>query len=111
MNSHKCETCKIDVHRASFAKHLKFKKHLENEKQNELFVSERLFQESFENKPRKTYNPKPLREIARDKNRLDDNQVFKKMVRKMINPRSFTDRALQFRFDFFKKPSYESYYF
>ena len=30
MNSRKCVTCSVDVHRASFAKHLRSKKHLEN---------------------------------------------------------------------------------
>ena len=29
-NSHTCEICNVNVHRASFAKHLKTKKHLEN---------------------------------------------------------------------------------
>ena len=33
MNSRKCEICNIDVHRASYAKHLRGKYHLENEKQ------------------------------------------------------------------------------
>ena len=32
MNSGKCEVCKVDVHRASYMKHLRSKKHLENEK-------------------------------------------------------------------------------
>ena len=29
-NSRTCEICNVDVHRASFVKHLKRKKHLEN---------------------------------------------------------------------------------
>ena len=32
MNSRKCEICKVDIHRASYAKHLENKKHLVNEK-------------------------------------------------------------------------------
>ena len=28
----KCEICNVDVHRASFVKHIKIKKQLENEK-------------------------------------------------------------------------------
>ena len=38
MNSHKCFVCNIDVHRASYIKHLRIKKHLELEKQNELNI-------------------------------------------------------------------------
>ena len=45
MNCRKCEICNIDVHRASFVKHLRSKKHLEIEKQNEMNVPEWLFQE------------------------------------------------------------------
>ena len=50
MNSHKCEICNIDVHRASYAKTLEKKKHLANEKQKEMIVPEWLFQEPIENK-------------------------------------------------------------
>ena len=32
MKSLKCEICIVDVHRASYLKHLRSKKHLENEK-------------------------------------------------------------------------------
>ena len=46
MNSRKC---KIDVHRASYVKHLRSKKHLENEKQNEMIIPEWLFKEPIEN--------------------------------------------------------------
>ena len=38
MNSRKCEVCNVDVLRASYIKHLRSKKHLENIKQNELVV-------------------------------------------------------------------------
>ena len=30
MNSCKCEVCNVDVHRASYIKHLRSKKHIEN---------------------------------------------------------------------------------
>ena len=36
MNSRKCEICNVDVQRASYVKHLRSKKHLENLKQNEM---------------------------------------------------------------------------
>ena len=70
MNSRKCEIGKVDVHRASYVKHLRSKKNLENEKQNEMIIPERLFQEPIEIKIKKTYNPKPLKQIARDNNKL-----------------------------------------
>ena len=38
MNSRKCEICNVDVHRASYQKHLRSKKHLENMKQNEMII-------------------------------------------------------------------------
>ena len=66
MNSRKCEICNIDVHGAFYMKHLRSKKHLENIKQNEMIIQEGLFQEPVENKTRKIYNPKPLRQLARD---------------------------------------------
>ena len=50
MNSSKCDVCIIDVHRASYVKHLRSRKHLENEKQNEMIIPEMLFQEPIENK-------------------------------------------------------------
>ena len=55
MNSRKGEVCKfeVDVHRASYVKHLRSKKHLENEKQNEMIIPECLFQETVENKIKK----------------------------------------------------------
>ena len=60
MNSRKCEICNVDVHRASYMKHLRSKKHIENMKQNEMIIPEWLFQEPIEKKIRKIYNTKPL---------------------------------------------------
>ena len=34
----RCDICNIDVHRASYAKHLGSKKRLENEKQNDMII-------------------------------------------------------------------------
>ena len=39
-NSRTCEICNIIVHRASFVKHLKSKKHFENIIQNEMIIPE-----------------------------------------------------------------------
>ena len=50
MNSCKCELCKIEVHRSDYAKHLRRKKHFDNEEQNEMYITEWLFQEPIENK-------------------------------------------------------------
>ena len=60
MNSHKSEICNVDVHRASYVKHLRCKKHLENEKLNKMTLPEWLFREPYEKKTKKLYNPKSL---------------------------------------------------
>ena len=74
MNSRKCEFCKVDVHRESYVKHLRSKKHLEKVKQNGMIIPEWLFSEPVENKIEKIYNPKSLKQLARDNIRLDDKQ-------------------------------------
>ena len=98
MNSRKCEVCNVDVHRAYYIKHLRSKKHLENMKQNEMIIPEWLFQEPVENKINKKHNPRSLKEIARENNRLDDKQLNKELAKKMLNPYYFTNRALQVGF-------------
>ena len=95
MKSRRCEICNIDVHRASYKKHLRSKKHIENMKQNELIIPEWLFKESIENKFNKIYNPKSLKQIAPDNIRLDDKQLIKELAEEMINPSYFTDRNLK----------------
>ena len=57
MDSRKCEICNIDVHRASFVKHLRSKKHTENEKIKNMIIPEWLFQEPIENEIKNIYNP------------------------------------------------------
>ena len=86
MNSRKCEICNIGVHRASHLKHLRSKKHLENLKQNEIIKPEWLFKEPIENKIKKIYNLKSLKQIARDNIRLDDRQLNSKLAKRMLNP-------------------------
>ena len=95
MNSRRCKICNVDVHRASYIKYLRSKKHLENIQQNEMIISERLFQEPVENKVKKRYNPRSLKQIARDNIRLDDRQLNKELAEKMNNPYYFTDRNLK----------------
>ena len=43
MNSRKCDICNVDIHRASYIKHLRSKKHLENMKKNEMIILNRYF--------------------------------------------------------------------
>ena len=43
MKSRRCEICNIDVHRASYIKHMRSKKHFENTKQDEMIIPEWLF--------------------------------------------------------------------
>ena len=50
MNGRKCDIFNIDVHRASFAKHLKFKKHMENMKENDMIIPKWFIQEPIETK-------------------------------------------------------------
>ena len=95
MNSRKCEVCNIDVHRASYVKHLRSKKHLEKIKQNEMIIPERLFQEPVENRINEKCNPKSLKQLARDNIKLDDNRLNKELAKKMINLYYFTDRNLK----------------
>ena len=86
MNSPKCEVCNVDVHRASYIKHLRSKKHIENIKQNEMIIPEWLFQEPIENKINRIYNPRSLRQLARNNIRLDDIQLNGELGRRMLNP-------------------------
>ena len=85
---------------------MRTKNHLENENQNEMIVIEWLFQEPIENKIEEIYNPKPLKQIARDNIKLDDRQLNKELAKKMINPFYFTDRALQVGFNITLKSHY-----
>ena len=77
----RCEVCKIDVHRASYAKHLKIKKRMENMNQKEVFIPEWFFkeeQEPFKRKIKKVYNPKTIEQIARENVKTKKN-VLKKI--------------------------------
>ena len=89
-NRRTCDICNIDVHRASFVKHLRSKKHIENVEQNEMIIPEWLFKEersSIKTKIQKVHNPKTLKQLARDKIKLDD----KELAKMMINPYYFID--------------------
>ena len=93
-NSRTCDVRNVNVHRASFAKHLKSKKHLENIEQNEMILPEWFFKEErppIRKKIQKVYNPKALKQLAREKIKLDDKE-FAKM---MISPYYFIDENLK----------------
>ena len=89
-NSRTCEICDVNVHRASMQKHLRSKKHLENIEQNEMIIPDWLFKQDqtpIKKKIQKVYNPKTLKQLAREKIKLDD----KDSAKMMINPYYFID--------------------
>ena len=93
-NSRTCEICNVDVHRASFAKHLRSKKHLEKIEQNEMNIPEWFFKEQrppIKKKKQKVYKPKTLKQLAREKIKLDDREFAKIM----INAYYFIDKNLK----------------
>ena len=84
MNTRKCDICNVGVHRASYVKHLKSKKHLEIIKQNKMIIHEWFFKEPTEEKINKIYNPKSSTQIARDNIRLDDKQLNKELDKECL---------------------------
>ena len=93
-NSRTCDVCNVNVHRASMQKHLRSKKHLENMIQNEMIIPEWFFKEEkspIKKKIQKVYNPKTLKQLAREKIKLDD----KELAKIMINPYYFIDKNLK----------------
>ena len=96
-NSRTCEICNVNVHRASFVKHLRSKKFLENIEQNEMIITDWLFKEErspIKEKIQKLYNPKTLKQLAREKFKLDD----KELAKMMINPYYLIDENLKIGF-------------
>ena len=93
-NSRTCDVCNVNVHRASMQKHSRSKKHLENMIQNEMIIPEWFFREEkspSKKKIQKVYNPKTLKQLAREKIKLDD----KELAKMMINPYYFIDENLK----------------
>ena len=58
-----------------------------------------LFKEPIENKLKLRYNLQPLKQIAREKIKLDDKPLNKELAKKKNNPFYFTDRALEIGFN------------
>ena len=82
-NSRTCQICNAIVHRASMQKHLKSKKHLEKLKQNEMIIPEWVFKQEqtlIKKKIQKLYNPKTLKQLTREKIKLDDKELAKKRI-------------------------------
>ena len=100
-NSRTCEICNVNVHRASYVKHLRSKKHMENLEQNELIIPEWLFKQEqtpIKKKIQKVYNPKTLKQIARKNIKMNDRELDKEIAKKMINPYYFIDENLKIGF-------------
>ena len=84
-NSRTCEICNVNVHRASFVKHLRSKKHLENIKQNEMIIPEWLFKEErspIKKKVQKVNNPETLQQLARQNIKMNDKELDKEIAKK-----------------------------
>ena len=100
-NSRTCEVCNVNVHRASFVKHLRSKKHLENIEQNEMIIPDWLFKEErspIKKKIQEVYNPKTLKQLARQNNKMNDKELDKEIAKKKINPYYFIDENLKIAF-------------
>ena len=86
-NSRTCDICNVNVHRASFVKHLRSKRHSENIIQNGIIMPEWLFKEGqapTKNKIIKIDNPKTLKQIARENIKLNDKKVDKEVAKKWL---------------------------
>ena len=97
-NIRSCEICNVNVLKASYVKHLRNKKHLGNEKHNEMTVPEWLFKEEqppIKNKTKKVYNPKTLKHIARENDKINDKEIDKELAKMMVNPYYFTEENLK----------------
>ena len=68
---------------------------MENEKQFDIIIAEKIFQEPIENKSEKRQNPKSINQTAREHFRKND----KRLPKKMPNPYYFIERALQIGFN------------
>ena len=64
-----------------------------------MIIPEWLFQEPIENKINKLYNPKSLKQLARNNIKLDEKHLNEELATKVINPYYFTDRNLQVGFN------------
>ena len=92
-NGRTYEVCNVNVHRASFVKHLRSEKHIETRKQNEMIKPQWLLKEERSpNKKRiqKVYNSETLKQPAREKIKID----HKELAKMMTNPYYFINENL-----------------
>ena len=82
-SSRRCNICTLDVHRASYAKHLRIKKRLENIRQDDTVIKEWFIKEErtpIKREIKKVCNSKTSKQIARDKNNLDDIELDEELA-------------------------------
>ena len=100
-NSRTCDLCNGNVHRASFVRHLRIKKHLENIIKNEMIIPEWLFKEEqapIKKQIKSIYNPKTLKQIAGEIIKMSDKELDKEFAKKMFNPYFFIDEISKIGF-------------
>ena len=96
--SRRCEICNTNVHQASYAKHLRSKKHLQNLGKNDKNIPEWLFKEKqgpIKKKMNYVYKAETLKPIARHNIKLHDKELDKELTKKMYNPYYFTNEKLK----------------
>ena len=92
-NTRRCDIYNIDVHRASFVKTLRSKKHEEN---LEIIPIIFFYEMNTSNLiKQKIYNSKPSRQKAREKTSEDDKQSNQQLAKKMSIAYNFTNRVLK----------------
>ena len=47
MNRRRCEDCNIEIHKSSYRRHLRSRKHIESLEENEIIISERIRSENI----------------------------------------------------------------
>ena len=74
-----CEICDIKIHRASLAKHLKSKKHMDKLSDNNEHQKDIVNQPSTSKTENTKNSSKSLKELARDKIKLDNKELNKEI--------------------------------
>ena len=74
-----CKICDTRVHKSSITKHLRSIKHEENQ----IIIPNNFFKENLPQSS-KINNPKPLKDLARDKINLNDKDLNKEKLKKCL---------------------------
>ena len=88
----------VDVHWASYAKHLRNKTHLQKFWKTGYDYTRMVVYATHWKNSKEKKNPKPLEQNSRDCFKLDDKHLHKELASKLINPYFFTDRLLKVAF-------------